>query len=274
MTEILNDLSVEALTEAIETNLYAMIPFSHGWPQTEFYSGPDISWCLTDVAFPPCNSVFKARLQPDEIDDTIKAVISRGRKRSVPVQWWTGKDTQPDNLVEKLVAHGFNHQGDGAGMAVDLLAMNENAPQPDDFKIIEVKDEDTLKTWCHVTCIGFGIPEQAEPALFEWFSTDIRLNQPLKCYLGIWQGKPVATSSVFFAEGVAGIYFVATVPEARCHGIGFAVTRRPLLEAREMGYRAGILQASKMGVPVYRRMGFKEYSKIGSFVWLNEGQGG
>ena len=146
--------------------------------------------------------------------------------------------------------------------------MNEADRAPDGSSITEVKDEDTLKTWCYISGISFGMPEQAIPSLVEYFSTDIKLQQPLKFYLGLLDGKPVATSMYYLAEGVAGIYFVATLTEARNKGIGFAITQKPLLEAREMGYKVGILQASKMGEPVYRRLGFKEYSHIGSYSWI------
>ena len=91
----------------------------------------------------------------------------------------------------------------------------------------------------------------------------------MKFYLGWWDEEPVSTSGLLLAEGVAGIYFVATVPEARKRGVGFAITLKPLQEAREMGYRVGILQASQMGEPVYRRMGFQEYCKIGAYIWMN-----
>jgi GNAT superfamily N-acetyltransferase len=270
MSDFLKDLSPKALANAVEANLYAFTPFSHRWPRAEVYAGPDISWCMTDIAFPMCNVVFRANLKPEQIDSTIENLISRGRTRKVNVQWIIGLDTKPANLSEYLIAHGFTTQGDGAGMAIDLLAMNEDVPVPAGLKIVEVKDLKTLKTWCHITSVGFSIPEAAEPGLVDWFTTDIQLKQPLKFYLGLLQGKPVATSMYFLAEGVAGIYFVATVPEVRNRGIGFAVTRRPLQEARKKGYRVGILQASKMGEPVYRRMGFKEYCKIGSYTWINK----
>ena len=57
-------------------------------------------------------------------------------------------------------------------------------------------------------------------------------------------------------------YWVSTVPGSRGKGIGTAVTLAPLREAREMNYRIGILQSSKMGLGVYRTLGFEQYCKL------------
>jgi GNAT superfamily N-acetyltransferase len=268
MPDILHNLSEKSLIRAIEENMYAMTPLSHGWPQAEVYVGEDVSWCVTDVAFPTCNPIFHASLEPEAVDSLLVTLIDKARRRKVNLHCWITRDTQPANLAEYLTAHGFTTVGEGAGMAIDLSNMNEADRAPAGFRITEVQDDDSLKTWCRVAGVGFGIPEHAIPSLVEYFTMDIKMQQPLKFYLGWLDGKPVATSMYFLAEGVAGIYFVATLPEARNKGIGFAITQKPLLEAREIGYRVGILQASQMGKPVYLGLGFKEYSRIGSYSWI------
>jgi hypothetical protein len=49
--------------------------------------------------------------------------------------------------------------------------------------------------------------------------------------------------------------------------IGAAMTLYPLLEARQRGCRAGILQSSVMGYRVYQRLGFKELGKLECYHW-------
>lgn len=82
---------------------------------------------------------------------------------------------------------------------------------------------------------------------------------PWRHYIAYLGDAPVGTSTIFAAGGVAGVYFVMTVPEARRQGIGAAVTRFGLVEARELGCRVGVLQSSAAGRSVYEGLGFRQH---------------
>jgi GNAT superfamily N-acetyltransferase len=84
----------------------------------------------------------------------------------------------------------------------------------------------------------------------------------IRLYLGALDGEPVATALLFCAAGVAGLYDVATVPRARRRGIGTALSHAALRGARDLGYRAAVLQSSAPGQGVYRRLGFRQYCTV------------
>ena len=54
-----------------------------------------------------------------------------------------------------------------------------------------------------------------------------------------------------------GFYFVATHPDHQRKGLTTRLMAAALVEARERGLRTSSLQASKMGEPVYRRLGYE-----------------
>lgn len=82
------------------------------------------------------------------------------------------------------------------------------------------------------------------------------------------EGRLVATSLLFLAGGVAGIYSVATLPEERGKGLGAHVTAEPLRVAHALGYGVGVLQSTASGHPVYRRLGFEQVGSVPLFVRL------
>ncbi|HSP80887.1 MAG TPA: GNAT family N-acetyltransferase [Myxococcaceae bacterium] len=77
-------------------------------------------------------------------------------------------------------------------------------------------------------------------------------------------GRAVAGGVSFEQEGVAGIYLVATHPEARRRGLGAAVMHGLHADARARGCTAAVLQASLLGHGLYRHLGSRELG-----AWTN-----
>ena len=157
-------------------------------------------------------------------------------------------------------------------MVADLQHMNEGAliTVPPGFVIEEVRDEHMLLDFKRVFVETYGIPEWAGQAWVDATQHAGIGRTPWKMYVGYLNGAAVATNMLFNGGGVASVYAVATSPSAQRQGIGGAITLKPLLEARQMGYRHAVLFATEMGVPVYERLGFRQTGvRIDRYLWRN-----
>lgn len=79
-------------------------------------------------------------------------------------------------------------------------------------------------------------------------------------------GEAVAAAQAVLSHGIGGVFWVGTVEAARGKGLGDAVTRAVTNRAFERGARAVTLEASSMGEPIYRRMGYETIHRYRGFV--------
>src|SRR5204863_8658897 len=86
-------------------------------------------------------------------------------------------------------------------------------------------------------------------------------------FAGLLEGRPVASSGLMLWGGVAAVYNVATVPEARRRGIGTAMTWAAIDHARGLGYHVALLGTSVGGRGIYERMGFRQVEVIREYLW-------
>lgn len=266
MNTVLKDFSTQSLTAANKANLFAWIEYhAHSpTPKAELFDSPELKWALTGIRDPFMNHVLKTQLNPDNVDARIEETLALFRSKNVShLTWWAEPDAQPENLGEYLTAHGLTYWSGAPAMAADLQATSMDSALPSRLTIETVNDEDRLKQWVAVLFTGFGISDQVEVGIELYAS--LGFDMPLRHYIGFLDGKPVATSQLFLGAGVAGLYCIATLPEARRRGIGAALTRASLRDARAAGYRIAILQASSMGAPVYHRLGFQETGRLSNY---------
>jgi ribosomal protein S18 acetylase RimI-like enzyme len=80
--------------------------------------------------------------------------------------------------------------------------------------------------------------------------------------------EPLAAAITLLSHGVAGLYWVGTVEKARRSGLGRAVTAAVTNIAFDRGASLVTLQASVMGEPVYRAMGYQSIYHYEDWVRL------
>ncbi|MBX7133278.1 MAG: GNAT family N-acetyltransferase [Fimbriimonadaceae bacterium] len=174
-----------------------------------------------------------------------------------------------DGVSEEARAHatqaGFSHEAALPAMAVDLATL----PGTDlaaGYSIVRLVPGDDPAPWARTLAEGYGLPQPVADAFSpKTIPIEGSSDADMQFFAALYGGAPVAVSMLIGAQGVAGIYCVATLPEHRQRGLGAALTAEPLRRAAAQGYRVGVLQASEMGYSVYRKLGFVD---TGSVVML------
>jgi ribosomal protein S18 acetylase RimI-like enzyme len=266
MASVQTNLSDTALVNAIRGNLCDFFRYLANRlpPGDQFENDRFVRW-HTPLSHAWFNG-FLCSAPPTPADkDFIRETIQYFKERRVETfSCWLEPPLKRSAWETVLSEYNFDFSGGTPGMAVDLGTFPEIPAMPDGLEIRAVEDKSTMRTWAHVFTIGYGMPPVWENTVFDvWYM--LGLDFPVQNYLGYLDGIPVCTSTVFYGAGVAGIYDVATLPEARGRGLGTALTLAPLLDARQAGYRIGILQSSEMGFGVYKRMGFRHLCQIENF---------
>ena len=269
MDATLQEFSPTRLAVANEENLASWIPVLSELEGSQHSELPGVKRSISNIPLPLMNSIMDAQLTPGQVEPTIDYVIADAKSRHVPVLWWVGPSTHPVDLAERLVKYGFSIDEDGPGMAVNLDKLNESLPVAEGCTIHPALDDAAWWAWSRTLAKGFEVPAaRVEFAVNSWHDLLRQVDPETTLGNTAWlNGTPVATSLLQLGGGVAGIYGVATVPEARRKGIGAQVTLYPLLQARAKGYKVGVLQASEMGLGVYRSLGFQECCRITSYIW-------
>jgi GNAT superfamily N-acetyltransferase len=269
----LRDLSPAEAAAAIEANdVEFLLSLGHAGGGV-VRDDPRLRWVIGGSPVDHHNCVVHAALAPDEVAGALDEAVDRFRAYGLPGTWHVGPTTRPPDLGERLLARGFTGGWSDAGMAADLFAPHEDCPSPIGLRIVRARSAADLAAWVRARALDQEGEHESRWAADMYLKIGLRDDVPWRHYVGWLGGQPVATATLFLGAGVAGVYFVLTVPEARRQGIGAAITLAALREARELGYRTGVLGASAMGAPLYRRLGFREYCRLTVYEWRPDASG-
>ena len=260
MSQIVQEIGTRAMLEAMEANFAEeMMSFGRGLPGGIVREGPELWWFYTDR--PRLNGVTMTRLAHDDtasIAQKITEALDFFHARNTETHWALSPATRPADLATHLQAHGFTKVSEDINMAIDLYTMNEEMPLRPEIVIKEITDLEMLKVQRDISMHGFGSTQEVAQTYYDnYASTGFGKGTPWHHYIAWLSDTPVGTASLLLHAGIAGIYGIATLPEVRKQGIGAALTRYTMREARVLGYRIAILAPSQMGLHMYRTIGFQ-----------------
>jgi GNAT superfamily N-acetyltransferase len=259
---ILTDASRDGLLAGFRADLVATRLYNMDVPLIA-HEEPDVAWAMPGVPSDMRGVVVWAAFEPATVEQRLDQLIAAFDARGTSVIWWYVPDHRPGDLRDRLERRSFHLRDDTAGMAMDLAELPDAVPAPDGVDIVEVDSPEAIARYVDVIIRSMAIDHPTMPADAAVVRADhirSRLGEdPLsRRFVALLDGKPVATSRLSMAGGVAGLYTMVTLPHAQRRGIGASMAHRAMAAGRDAGMRLGALQATAMGYPIYKKLGFVE----------------
>jgi ribosomal protein S18 acetylase RimI-like enzyme len=130
---------------------------------------------------------------------------------------------------------------------------------PDGIALRFARDVEDVRDFAAVAADAwstYGLPTEMVNAVF---ACPVQLLAPhFVCVTAYDGARPVAGALVVLSHGIAGIYWVSTREGVRGRGLGAACTIAVARAGFDRGAPFVSLQATPMGEPIYRRLGFEE----------------
>jgi GNAT superfamily N-acetyltransferase len=195
-------------------------------------------------------------------------IIPHFKKNNIPFQFFLAPENNVETHLDKILEKGLTITTT-PGMTLDLTKLQEIELNTDQRKIVKVTTDKHIESASKIINEVFTPGKNFYNLWKHHVSTAIK-NKAFETYVALLNDIPVGVSEVAYFEGVAGIYTVATLPEARGQGIGTAITLAPLFDAKDLGYEWSILHSSKMGYNVYKKIGYQDFGPYHHASWNPE----
>ena len=266
MTEI-DLLDKPALIAELEANLWEFwSTFGRGQGGTLHDEG-DALWFENPIPIIPYNGILKFQVE-NNIDQRIDRLVNHYQKRRVAFLWVVHPTSSPIDLPDRLQRRGLRAVELMPGMVRSLAELPESTPLPKGIEVREIIGEEDFAEYSDFVSWRWGVPEEYMGQLRTSLA-HFQIGKPgSKSHM--WQawraGQPISKAGLYLAAGSAGIYAVATRPEARRLGLAGILTLKALKKARKFGKDLAVLHSTPMAESLYQSLGFETIAEFRLFA--------
>ena len=201
--------------------------------------------------------------------DLERRIISAGlyfSRAGVKWSFWLSDSFLPHNLV-RGAGHTFAHHD--LRLATEMpgmIARTIGAPAHQ-LPACELRPLDNSKVLADFRDIGSACFRVPLGWFSEVFDDQGALRSGFRASVGYVGDKPIGTTATVVSDGAIGLYNLATVPDYRSRGFGEALMRQSIAaEVRDHPDLPVVLQSTKSGLPLYKRLGFVTVTRFRVFV--------
>jgi GNAT superfamily N-acetyltransferase len=189
----------------------------------------------------------------DASHDAVAAAVAELRERGAPFCVVLRRD-QDAHLRALMGEVGLIlNEGVMPGMALDPIPSDLPTTAPG-LELRLVRNAAALRDHGLVAAHGYGLPEEIA---LRFVGGELWKREGATVYTGYADGRPVTSGFSIRSGDTLGIFTIATEPDARGRGFGTAMTGRLVADGAAAGCTIAALQASRMGRPIYERLGFR-----------------
>lgn len=233
-------------------------------PPTHIEERTDLLLCAAGTRAPgPWNAVMTLGSEPADP----QRVLDAAREFFDPLEHHASIYIRAHLDLELELAcrrHGFELGSDSPGMQLVAPAVPpaltpgtsvrqaKTAAETQAFIEIAARSYETLQIPAAVTRKLLAVPER-------WCT------QHTQAFLLYEQQLAAAGALLLWSHGIAGLYWVGCLPQMRRRGYAELLTRALCDHAFTHGARMVVLQASREGEPIYRRIGFEEFTRYRTY---------
>lgn len=214
----------------------------------------------------PCPVLVNSALRTGALEahEAVRRIAAFNAERGHYCETWV-RDGADADLESALIAARMRVAVELSGMV--LTRCPDLPVLPTGSELRQVEDTDGAQAFTNVVARGFRDEAPGLSELVRTLFLDPRmLIAPDTAAFVVWdRGQPVSAAMTMVKGEVAWIGWVGTCPEARGRGFGGLATAAAARAGFTLGAEFASLEATKMGEPVYRRLGFRELMRYRTY---------